>query len=231
MNKREMIAQRIARELVNGTVVNLGIGIPTMCANFIPQNVDVMFQSENGFIGIGPPPPENELDKDCVNAGASPVTILPGGCFFDSVTSFAIIRGGHIHTTVLGALQVDEEGNLANWMMPGKVPGMGGAMDLVVGARRVIIAMEHVSKDGKPKILKKCTLPLTAVGEVDLIVTDMAVIEVTKGGLVLKEIAPDVIIEDVVNATEARLLMPEEVKTIAFAEKASGNKAYSHKKP
>ncbi|KUO50043.1 MAG: acetate CoA-transferase [Desulfitibacter sp. BRH_c19] len=218
MDKKEariMIAKRIARELVGGTVVNLGIGMPTMCANYVPADVNVMFQSENGFIGIGPAPLEGDIDADCVNAGGSPVTILPGGCCFDSVTSFGIIRGGHIHTTVLGALQVDQEGNLANWMVPGKmVPGMGGAMDLVVGAGRVIIAMEHVAKDGSPKILKKCTLPLTAINELDLIVTDMAVISVTTNGLVLKEVAPGVTVEDVIKATEADLIIPAEVKTI-----------------
>lgn len=213
--KRIMIAKRIAKEFVNGTVVNLGIGMPTLCANYIPEDVDIMFQSENGFIGIGPAATEDEVDKDCVNAGGIPVTILPGGCCFDSATSFGIIRGGHIHTTVLGALQVDQEGNLANWMVPGKmVPGMGGAMDLVVGAGRVIIAMEHVAKDGSPKILKKCTLPLTAKNEVDLVVTDMAVIEVTKDGMVLREIAPGLTVEDVINATEAELKI-EDVKTMA----------------
>lgn len=215
--KREMIAKRIARELVNGTIVNLGIGIPTLCANYIPHGVEVMFQSENGFIGIGPPPSNDEVDMDCVNAGASPVTILPGGCFFDSVTSFALIRGGHVHTTVLGALQVDQEGNLANWMFPDKiVPGMGGAMDLAVGAHRVIIAMEHVAKDGSPKIKKKCTLPLTARGEVDLIVTDMAVIEVTKEGLLLKEIASGFTIEDVIKTTEADLIITDNIKIISY---------------
>lgn len=214
--KRIMIAKRIAQEFANGTVVNLGIGMPTMCANYVPNDVNVMFQSENGFIGIGPAPAQDDIDKDCVNAGASPVTILPGGCCFDSVTSFGIIRGGHVHTTVLGALQVDQEGNLANWMVPGKmVPGMGGAMDLVVGAARVIISMEHVAKDGSPKILKNCTLPLTAMKEVDLIVTDMAVIAVTKDGLVLQEVAPDVTVEDVIKATEAELLIRGEIKTIS----------------
>jgi acetate CoA/acetoacetate CoA-transferase beta subunit len=215
--KRVMIARRIAKELVDGTVVNLGIGMPTMCANYVPEGIDVMFQSENGFIGIGPAPTPAEIDKDCVNAGAVPVTILPGGSCFDSATSFGIIRGGHIHTTVLGALQVDQEGNLANWMVPGKmVPGMGGAMDLVVGAKRVIIAMEHVAKDQSPKILKKCTLPLTAKNEVDLIVTDMAVIEVTKEGLVLKEIAPGTTVEEIKKATEAELIIPQDLKTITL---------------
>ncbi|KUO51707.1 MAG: acetate CoA-transferase [Desulfitibacter sp. BRH_c19] len=219
MDKKEariMIAKRIARELVGGTVVNLGIGMPTLCASYVPKDIDVMFQSENGFIGIGPAPKAEEMDKDCVNAGGSPVTILPGGCCFDSSTSFGIIRGGHIHTTVLGALQVDQDGNLANWMVPGKmVPGMGGAMDLVVGAGRVIIAMEHLAKDGSTKILKKCNLPLTAKNEVDLIVTDMAVMEVTKDGLVLKEIAPGITVEEVVNSTEADLIIFTNIETIS----------------
>lgn len=216
--RRELIAKRVAQELVDGTVVNLGIGLPTLCSNYIPEGMDIMFQSENGIVGVGPTPAEGEIDPDCVNAGGAPVTIIPGGCSFDSATSFSIIRGGHVHTTVLGALQVDEEGNLANWMVPGKmVPGMGGAMDLVVGAQRVIIAMEHVSKDGKPKILRKCTLPLTAVKEVNLIVTDMAVIEVTEEGLVLKEIAPGVTVEDVKAATEARLIVTHDIKPISVA--------------
>lgn len=210
--RREMIARRVAREFVDGTVVNLGIGLPTLCANFIPEGINIMLQSENGFIGIGPLPEAGQEDRDLVNAGGIPVSLVKGGCTFDSATSFGIIRGGHVHSTVLGALQVDEEGNLANWTVPGKmVPGMGGAMDLVVGAKKVIIAMEHTAK-GNPKILKRCSLPLTAVKVVDLIVTDMAVIEVTGEGLVLKEIAPDVTVEEVVAATEAALIIPEHVK-------------------
>jgi len=212
--RRKMIARRVAEEFVDGTIVNLGIGLPTLCANFIPENVNIMLQSENGFIGIGPLPEAGKEDQDLVNAGGTPVTLVKGGCIFDSATSFGIIRGGHVHSTVLGALQVDEEGNLANWMVPGKmVSGMGGAMDLVVGAKKVIIAMEHTAK-GSPKILKKCTLPLTAVKVVDLIITDMAVIEVTEQGLVLKEVAPDVTVEEIVAATEAALIIPEDVKTI-----------------
>lgn len=212
--RREMIARRVAQEFVDGTIVNLGIGLPTLCANFIPKDVNIMLQSENGFIGIGPLPEAGKEDVDLVNAGGTPVTLVKGGCTFDSATSFGIIRGGHVHSTVLGALQVDEEGNLANWMVPGKmVSGMGGAMDLVVGAKKVIIAMEHTAK-GSPKILKKCSLPLTAIKVVDLIITDMAVIQVTDQGLILKEVAPDVTVEEVVAGTEASLIISEEVKVI-----------------
>lgn len=206
---RERIARRVAMELRDGMVVNLGIGMPTLVANFVPQGVDVLFQSENGFVGLGPAPAPGEEDPDITNAGAQPVTILPGGACFDSAMSFAIIRGGHVDVTVLGALEVDACGNLANWMVPGKmVPGMGGAMDLTVGAKRVIIAMEHTAK-GNHKILEACTLPFTAKGEVDLIVTDMAVIEVTPEGLVLKEIAPDTTVEEVVAATGAKMIVQD----------------------
>lgn len=211
-NPKEIIAKRVAKELKDGDVVNLGIGLPTMVANYIPKNIDVIFQSENGFIGLGPSPEPGKEDKDLTNAGAQPVTINKGGAFFDSATSFAIIRGGHVDATVLGALEVDQEGNLANWMIPGKmVPGMGGAMDLVVGAKKVIIATTHTAK-GKPKILKKCTLPLTAKNQVNLIVTEMAVLEVTENGLVLKEISPNVTLEDVINSTDADLIIPDDVK-------------------
>ncbi|KAF0196354.1 MAG: acetate CoA-transferase beta subunit [Bacillota bacterium] len=213
--KRERIARRVAMELSDGMVVNLGIGIPTFVANFVPEGIDVMFQSENGFVGLGPAPSPDNIDPDITNAGAQPVTILPGGACFDSATSFAIIRGGHVDLTVLGALEVDEKGNLANWMVPGKiVPGMGGAMDLTVGAKRVIIAMEHTAK-GNPKILPLCTLPLTAKEQVDLIVTDMAVIEVIPAGLVLKEIAPDTTVEEVVAATAAKLIVSAHVAVMA----------------
>ncbi len=211
---RELIVKRVAKELKDGDVVNLGIGMPTLVANYIPEDMDVTFQSENGFLGLGPAPEEGKEDKHLVNAGGQPVTIKPGGMFFDSATSFAIIRGGHVDVTVLGALQVDEEGNLANWMIPGKmVPGMGGAMDLVVGAKRVIVAMEHTAK-GAHKILKKCQLPLTAAKQVNTIITEMGVIEVTSEGLVLTEIAEEYTVEDVQAATEAKLIISKELKTM-----------------
>ena len=212
MEIKEMIAERIAKELKDGDVVNLGIGLPTLVANYIPDHINVMLQSENGFVGLGPAADESNKNKTIVNAGGQYVTINEGSAFFDSVTSFGIIRGGHVDATVLGALEVDEKGNLANYMIPGKmVPGMGGAMDLVSGAKKVIIAMTHTSK-GAPKILKECTLPLTAVGQVDLIVTEKGVIEVTKDGLVLKEVAPGVTVEDVINSTEAKLIVADELK-------------------
>ena len=203
------IAKRVAKELNDGDVVNLGIGLPTMVANYVPNGLNVFFQSENGFIGVGPAPLEGQEDSRIVNAGAQCVTILPGGVFFDSATSFGIIRGGHVDMTVLGALQVDEKGNLANWMIPGKmVPGMGGAMDLVVGAKKVIVAMEHTVK-GTHKILKECTLPLTAAGQVNLIITEMGVIEVTEQGLVLTEVNPEFSIEEIQLATEAELIISD----------------------
>ncbi len=202
--KRVRLVKRIAQEFPDGALVNLGIGMPTMVANYIPQGRTILLHSENGFIGLGAHAEKGKEDPRLVNAGGQPVTIVPGGCYFDSAMSFAIIRGGHVDYTVLGALEVDMEGNLANYMIPGKmVPGMGGAMDLVVGAKNVIVAMEHVNKNGAPKILKKCALPLTAKGEVDLIVTDMAFIRVTKKGLVLEEIAEDTTVEEVLKATEA----------------------------
>jgi len=212
--RRELIARRVAREFKDGNVVNLGIGLPTKVANYVPEGVDVIFQSENGIARMGPVPEAGKEDPDLTNAGGQPVTVLPGAAFFDSCMSFAIIRGGHVDITVLGALQVDEKGNLANWMVPGKmVPGMGGAMDLTIGAKKVIIAMEHTAK-GKPKILKQCALPLTAKEEVNLIVTDMGVIEVTDKGLVLKEIAPETTVEEVQNATDATLIIDPDLKTM-----------------
>ncbi|MGV8979593.1 3-oxoacid CoA-transferase subunit B [Clostridium sp.] len=212
MDSKEFIARRIAKELKDGDVVNLGIGLPTLVANYIPEGVNVILQSENGFIGLGQAPELGKEDKDVVNAGGQLVTINKAGAYFDSATSFGIIRGGHVHATVLGALEVDQKGNLANHMIPGKmVPGMGGAMDLVSGAKKVIIAMIHTAK-GEPKILKKCRLPLTALGKVSLIVTELAVIEVTPNGLILKEIAPGVTVEDVLKGTEADLIIDDELK-------------------
>lgn len=210
------IAKRVAQELKNGELINLGIGLPTKVANFVPENIQVSFHSENGFIGLGHAQGEEVTDTTIVNAGGQYVTINPGGCFFDSATSFGIIRGGHVDLTVLGALQVDEKGNIANYMIPGKmVPGMGGAMDLLAGAKKVIIAMEHTAK-GQAKILKECTLPLTAKNVVNLIITEMAVIEVTPKGLVLKEIYSEYTVEDVVKATEAELSISKELKVNTF---------------
>jgi len=212
MDKRELISKRIAQELHDGDYVNLGIGLPTEVANHIPEGIHVIFQSENGMLGVGPAPAPGSEDKDLINAGGGFITELPGASYFDSATSFAIIRGGHIDITVLGALQADQHGNLANWMIPGKlVPGMGGAMDLVTGAKKVIVATEHCDKYGNSKILKQCTLPLTAKGKVNLIVTDMAVLEVASYGLVLKEIAAGLTVEYVVKATDADLVVPEQV--------------------
>ena len=212
MDVKEIIARRIAKELRDEDVVNLGIGLPTMVANYLPENVHVVLQSENGFVGLGPVSAPGKEDKDLINAGAQYVTVNPGAAFFDSAMSFGIIRGGHVDITVLGALEVDESGNLANYMVPGKmVPGMGGAMDLVSGAKKVIIGMVHSAK-GEPKILKKCRLPLTAVSVVNLIITEKAVIEVTDHGLVLKEIAPSLTVQDVLKDTEANLIVTNDIK-------------------
>ena len=212
MDAKVVIAKRVAQLLNDGNVVNLGIGLPTMVANHIPEGMDITFHSENGFLGLGPVPQEGSEDWELVNAGGMPSSIVPGGMYFDSATSFSIIRGGHVDATVLGAMEVDEKGNLANWKIPGKmVPGMGGAMDLVVGAKTVIISMIHTQK-GKPKILKQCTLPLTAKEQVDIIVTEMALIRVTKDGLVLEEIGPGVTVEDVVAATDANLIISPTLK-------------------
>ncbi|HBT19540.1 MAG TPA: succinyl-CoA--3-ketoacid-CoA transferase [Clostridiaceae bacterium] len=209
---QEYIARRVAHELRDGDLVNLGIGLPTKVANYVPEGKTIVFQSENGFVGLGPSPSEDNIDPFITNAGGMPVTILPGGVFFDSALSFGIIRGGHVDLTVLGALQVDEEGNIANYMIPGKmVPGMGGAMDLISGAKKVIVAMEHTAK-GNPKILKKCSLPLTAAHQVDMIITEMCVLAVTEKGLLLKERNPDFTIEDIQAVTDAPLLVKGEVK-------------------
>lgn len=209
---KDLIARRIARLFESGQLINLGIGMPTLVSSYIPSDVELIFQSENGFVGMGGPPPEGQEDWDLVNAGGQYVTIRPGGVFFDSTDSFGLIRGGHVDATVLGTFEVDQEGNIANYLIPGKmVAGMGGAMDLCCGAAKVIIATMHTDKHSKSKILKKCTLPLTACNEADIIVTDLALMEVAEEGLVLREKAPGVTVDEIVAKTEADLIIPESV--------------------
>lgn len=214
MDAQTIIAKRIARELRDGMLVNLGIGIPTLVANFVPSGIHVFFQSENGLIGTGPIPEEGMVQTRLTDAGGRPVTAIPGACTFDSAVSFGLIRGGHVDMTVLGALQVDEQGRLANWMIPGKmVPGMGGAMDLVCGAKRVVIAMQHTAK-GKAKLVKRCSLPLTSLRPVDLVVTELAVIAQSDGRLRLLETAPGVTVAQVLTATEAEIDVPDMISTM-----------------
>lgn len=214
---REQIAQRIAKEIQDGFVVNLGIGIPTLVANYIPKNMFVMLQSENGLLGMGPFPKKSKVDADLINAGKQTVTYVPGASFFSSADSFAMIRGGHVNLTVLGAMEVDQEGNIANWMVPGKmVKGMGGAMDLVASAQRVIVAMQHCDKNGASKILRKCTLPITGLNCIHRVVTDMAVMDVGPEGFTLIETAPGFTVKDIQNATEAELKISPSCNTMTF---------------
>ena len=214
MDTKNYIAKRVAQELKDGDVVNLGIGLPTLVANHVPDGVEITLHAEHGIIGLGPEAKPGEEDYEIINAGGFPITVLPGASFLNSASSFAIIRGGRVDVTILGALQVDEKGNLANWMVPGRrVTGMGGAMDLVVGAKKVIVAMEHTNK-GKPKIFSSCTYPLTAVKVVKQIITEMGVMDITKDGIVLREIAPGISVDDVQAATEAMLIIPDDLKVM-----------------
>ena len=209
---KEIIAARAAKELKDGDVVNLGIGLPTLVVNFLPPSIDIIFQSENGIMGMGPVPAEDNINPDIVNAGGRPVTVKAGAMFFDSAVSFGIIRGGHVDVTILGALEVDEKGNIANWIVPGKmIPGMGGAMDLVVGTKKVIVAMLH-TQNGKPKIVSRCTHPYTALGAVDMIITEMGVFEITAEGLALTELHPDFTVEQVQAATGAKIIVSPNLK-------------------
>jgi len=210
LDKRDIIARRAAGFFEDGDLGNLGIGVPTLVVKYLPSDIDVMLHSENGFIGLGPTPEPDDVDKDTLNAGGYPVSLMPGGCCFDSAFSFMLARGGHVDITILGALEVDEKGDLANWHVPGKlVPGMGGAMDIVCGAKKVIITMEHTTRDGEPKILNRCRLPLTAVNVVDFIVTELGMMEVTDGGIVLRELTAGVTVEDIQSKTEATLIIPD----------------------
>lgn len=213
MDAKQRIAFRAAQEMRDGDIVNLGIGLPTLIPNYLPTDVHITLQSENGFLGLGPL--QGEPMPDLVNAGGKPCGMMPGAAFFDSLMSFAIIRGGHVDVTVLGGLQVDQQGNLANWLVPGKmVPGMGGAMDLVTGARKVVVAMEHVAKDGSPKILERCTLPLTAAGKVHHVVTEHGFFSIVNQQLILDEISPDLSLEELTTMTEARFIVNPQLKTM-----------------